>query len=100
MADGAIGREARCGVRRIGGPIPVSLMAAVACCRQRRVVVVGVALRASHGSVGAGEREGRVVVIKGRRCPRRGVVARGAGGWEARRRMGRVRCSIPIRRVA
>lgn len=58
-------------------------MAAVACCRQCRVVVIHMALRARHGDVRTREWECSVVVIECRARPRRGVVAGGTGGWEA-----------------
>lgn len=67
----------------IRGPRKVCLVAAVACCRQRCVVVIHVALRARHGDVRPGERECGVVVIERRSRPRRSVVTGGACGWKA-----------------
>ena len=100
VADGAIGREARCGVRRIGGPVPVGLMAVIAGSWQGQVIVIGMAGRARYGGVRAGKRERRVVVIECRSGPVRGAVAGIAGGGEARSGMRRTVGSIPIRLVA
>jgi len=66
-----------------GGAGEVGLVAAVAVCRQRSVVVVYMALRARDADVRASKRERRVVVIKSGLCPRRGVVTGGAGGGES-----------------
>ena len=60
----------------IGGPLIVRIVAAVTVGRQRRVVVVHVALRAGHiGGVITRERERCGVVIKGRILPIGEVVA-------------------------
>ena len=82
MAEGAVGGEASSDVRWIIRAGVVGLVAPVAGCGQGRVVVVGVALRAGQGGVGAGERKRSVVVIEGGAGPRCGVVAEGAVGGE------------------
>ncbi len=69
VADGAIGREACGHVSWIGCTREILLVATVAVCWQRGEVVIGVACRASHGNVGAGQRERRLVVVKARRGP-------------------------------
>ena len=53
----------------IGGPGEILLMAAIAGCGERRVIVVHVATRAGHRGVEAGQREGRGVVIETRAGP-------------------------------
>ena len=83
VAQRAIGREAGCDVCRIGGPGKVLLVAAVAGGRQRRVIVVDVALRAGDLDVRAGQRKRRIVVVETRPAPVGGAVAGGAGGREA-----------------
>ena len=60
VAEGAIGGETGCDVVGIGGPGEVRLMARVTGGWRRRVVVVGVALRAGDGCMRAGERVIRV----------------------------------------
>ena len=82
VAQRAVGRETRRNVIGIGCAVEVRLMASVAVSRQARIVVVYMALGTCHVDVRARERERGVVVIKGRRCPRRCVVAGGAGCWE------------------
>ena len=67
----------------VGGLCEVGLMAAVARCGERRVVVVYMALRAGHGSVRAGERERCVVVVECSARPVGCAVAGGAGGRKA-----------------
>ncbi len=51
------------------GGLVVSFVATVAICRQRRVVVVEMAVGAGNAGVRAGQREGRVVVIEACRGP-------------------------------
>ena len=91
MARSARGREARRRVIRIRRAVVVGLVAAHARGWQRRVVVVDVAHHASNGRsrVEASEREGRVVVIKGRARPVRGAMADIACRREAGRCVGR-----------
>ena len=64
VACGARGWETGCCMRRTVGPCEIGLVAAIAGSGQRCVVVVGMARGASHGGVGAGQREGGVVVIE------------------------------------
>jgi len=70
MASGASRREARARMRGTGRPRVVLLMATVAVCGQRRVVVVHVTTGARHRRMGSRQREARVVVVKARRRPR------------------------------
>ena len=84
MASLASGREARGNVIWICRPSEVRLVAAVARGRQRRVVVVHVAGRASNGDVRARKRKRRFVVVECRRGPGRSVMASLARGREAR----------------
>ena len=76
-------------VTRVGGVVVVGLMAADAGCRQRRVVVVDVAVRANtwRHHVRTGEWERRVVVIKRGVGPDDGVVAELTGSRESGRRV-------------
>ncbi len=60
---------------RIGRGLVIRLVAGIAVGRNRCVVIVHVAIGASHGGVGPGEREGGVVVIERRRLPGGGVMA-------------------------
>jgi hypothetical protein len=83
VADGAIGGEPRGHVSGICGSGEIRLVAAVASRGQRCVVVVGVARGASHGCVSARKWESSVVVIKGCRGPRSGIVASLARSGEA-----------------
>jgi hypothetical protein len=75
-------------------------MASIAGGRQRGVVVIRVALRTGNGHVGARQRERRVVVIEGRRSPRRGIVARCARSGESGRGVRRTSGAGVIRFVA
>lgn len=68
-------------------------MTAVTGCRQRGVVVVGVALRTGDSDVRSCEWERGVVVIEGRARPGGRVVACGTRGWESGRRVIGVRGS-------
>lgn len=70
---------------RIRGARKVSLVASVARRGQSCVVIVHMALSASHGDVRAGQRERGVVVIEGRVRPRCGVVAGSARCRKTRR---------------
>jgi len=92
MARSARRREARRSVIRIRRAVVIRLVAAHACGRQRRVVVVDVAHHASHGRCGmkSSKREGRVVVIKGRARPVRGAVAHVTSRREAHLRVHRI----------
>lgn len=85
---------------RIRGSGEIGLVASIASCGKGSVVVIDVALCAGDGGMRAGQWECRVVVIKGRPGPGRGVVACGAGGGEARRGVGGIGGSVPIRFVA
>ena len=100
VAKRAISRESGGYVGRIGGAREVRLVATVAVGRQRRVVVVRVARRTSHGDVRARQRERRRVVIKACSGPIRSAVASLARGWEARRSMRRIGGSVEICLVA
>ena len=66
---------------RIGGSIPVGLMATVAVGRERGVVIVDVALGAGHGRMSTGEGKDRRV-IECRCVPGGGCVTQGTVGWE------------------
>lgn len=70
VAQGAVGRESSRDMGRVGCACEVCLVTSIAGGRQRRVVVVGVALCAGHGGVCARQRESGVVVIERRICPR------------------------------
>jgi len=83
MADRAIGWEASCNVRRIGGASEVLLVAAIAGRRQGRVVVIDVARSAGHRGVRTGEREGSLAVVEHGAIPVRGGVANLTIGREA-----------------
>ncbi len=69
MASRARSRETRRCVIRIRRAVVVRLVATHARCRQRRVVVVHVAIGAGHGRVRTGQRERRRVVIERRSAP-------------------------------
>lgn len=84
MAGIAGGRESRSGVVRIGRSIPVSLVTAKACGRQRRVVVIRMALGTGNSRVRTGQREPRVVVVKRRWAPAACRVTNRAVGRESR----------------
>ena len=70
VASVACRRKSRRGMIRIRRAIPISLVAPVTRRRQRRVVVVCMALRARNRGVSASQWERRVVVIERRRAPR------------------------------
>ncbi len=76
-------------VARIGGVVVIRLMAADAGCRQRRVVVVHVAIGANtrRHRMRSRQRERRVVVVKGRIRPDHRVMAEFARRRESRRCM-------------
>ena len=82
MAGCACGGEVTRDVIGIRGLVEIRLVASVAISRHRCVVVVGVALRARHGSMCAGQRERSFAVIKGGTRPGRRGMARGACGGE------------------
>ena len=73
------------GVARVGGVVVIGLVAADTRRRQRRVVVVDVAIGADarRNCVRAGKRERRLVVIERGVGPDRRVVTEFASGWEA-----------------
>ena len=99
MADRAIRRETRGGVRRIVGPVEIGFVAAIAVCRKRCVVVAGVALPANHRNVGASQGKTCLGVIKaGRTPPARGVTVR-ATGRKPRAHVIGIRCGNKIRLV-
>jgi len=79
-------RKSRGDVIGIRGPIEIRLVAAVAGGRQRRVVVVGVALRARNSRMRSRQRE-RGRVIESGRGPAAGRVAQGTIRGEAGRNM-------------
>jgi hypothetical protein len=100
MAQSAIRREPGSDVRRILSASEVFLVASVAACGKRRVVVVYMALGARDRNVRAGKRErGRVVIEC---CPGPGgrAMAGFAGGREANGCVGRAAGSIPVFLVA
>ena len=82
MAGCAGGGEGCRTVIGIRGPREIRLVAAVAIRRKRRVVIVRVALRASHRGMSPGQRKDRRV-IETRRRPVRGCVAKSAICGEA-----------------
>jgi len=85
------GEGRACGrVHRVIRTVVVSLVAirVRATCRSAQAIATrrgGMALRALHGEVQAGQREPGVVVIEGRICPQDRIVAGLAGLREARR---------------
>ena len=92
-------------VSGVGRVVVVGLVAANARGRQRRVIVVNVAIGADprRNGVRASKGEGRVVVIERGIRPAGRVVAEFARGREARRRMGRIgsaRVVLLVARVA
>ena len=78
----------------------IRLMARVAIRGYRGVVVVHVAIGAGHRGVRPSQRERRVVVIKRRRLPCRGVVAQVASLRESRRHMVGSRGAIKVGEMA
>ena len=80
-------------VRRVIRTREISLVASVACGRQRTVVAGcrGMALRALHGRMEAGQWERCRVVVKGRRRPSGRRVAESAVGRECRSDVVRIR---------
>ena len=81
MAGCACGGEVTRDVIRIRGLGEIRLVASVAIDRHRCVVVVGVALRACHGRMCAGQRERSLAVIKaGTRPGRRRMAGCACGG--------------------
>lgn len=93
-------REASSRMIRVRRVLVISLVAAVARGRQRRVVIVHVATRAGSVYVGAGQRECSVVVVESRRSPRGGVVAGIARLRKPDLRMVRVGSVVVIGHVA
>ncbi len=92
-------------VSRIRRVVVIRLVAPNTSDRQSGVVSVHMAIRALpwRRRVGAGQREGCVVVVEGGVGPDRGVVAQLAGCREARGGMGRRRCAgviLLVTRVA
>jgi len=100
VASGAGRREPGGSVVRIGRAVVVALVATHAGRRQRRVVVVHVAISAGHGGVRAGQRESRRVVIEGSAGPVRRAVADIARRRETHRCVLRIICIVVIRLVA
>jgi len=84
VTESTVGWEACGHMGGIRGSREIHLVAAIAGRWQRGVVVIGVALCARDSNVRTGQRERCVVVIKGRCCPGRGVVASSTCGREAR----------------
>jgi len=98
MADRAVGRESRCDVVRIRGPVVVRLVARVTGGRSIGVIVIRVALGAGQRGMNASQRIVgvlRVVEVDIRPVDR--GVARFACGREARSRMVWIRGAVPIR---
>ena len=93
-------REPSRNVVRVVGPLIIRLMAPITSCRQGRVVVVDVALRARNSHVEAGQRKRRQIVVE--RClqPRGGVVADLAGVGESNRSVRGIVGAVVIRHVA
>lgn len=79
---------------------PVSLVASVAGCRQRGVVVVGMAGSALQSRVCSGKRKRSVVVVERGRTPCTRCVANGAVGREAGGHVIRIRRSCEVSLVA
>lgn len=90
VAERAVRGKSCRNVRGIVGAGEVSLVTSVAGRRQRRVVVVHMALRALNGSMRAGKREARFVVIEIRQRPRSRVVALRAVSRKPSRRVRRI----------
>lgn len=94
------GRGKTCShVIRIVGSLIVDFMAAVTVCRQGRVIVVHVTIRARDRGVRADQGEGRVVVVEGRRTPPGRAVANVTLLREAHRDMVRVGRALKILQV-
>jgi len=102
MARVASRGESSRGMGRIGRPVPIGLVAAVAKGRQGAVVGgrAGMAQHALHGGVEAGQRERGGRVIERRRSPVGGRVADGAIGREAGGDVRRVGGSGEVRLMA
>lgn len=100
VAQSAICREAGRHVSGVRGPGKIRLVAAVAGRWQRCIVVIGMATRARNSRMCAGQRESRVVMVKGRRRPGRSVMAGRAGCGEADLSVIGICCAVVIRRVA
>lgn len=101
VADGAIRGEAGGDVVWIRSSREVGLMAGVAGCWRRCVVVVGVALGTRDGRMSSGKRVvGIYGVIEGDGGPVSGVVARVACGWESRRNVTWIRGASEVSLVA
>ena len=96
MAGGAGGRPAGGDMVGIGGAGEVRFVAGIAIGRCAGKDVIDVAEIAGDGDVGAGEREGRVVVVEGCAGPRGCGVACVAGGGESRCGMGGVGGAVPV----
>ena len=82
VTSGTRGREASSNVIGIGCPGKIRFVASIAVGGHSRVVVIGMTCCAGDSRVRAGQRERRVVVVEGRRRPRRCVMAGRAGGGE------------------
>jgi len=78
----------------------VLLVASIAKRRERRVVSVDMARRARHANVCAGQREGRLAVIKCCRRPCRRIVAGVASGRNSSSLVIGIRGGVVIRHVA
>lgn len=75
MAGGTSGGEAGCDVVRVSGSGVIGFVARVAICGHRRVVAVGMALRAWNGGVRTCQREGPSRMVESGRAPAGGGVA-------------------------
>ncbi len=100
VAGSTRGGPSCCRVIRIGRAIVVGGVTRVTIGWSRIEHIIDVALDAIHRGVRTGKGEWRVVVIKGRAGPVRRCVARIAGGWESRRGVRRIGCTIPVCLVA
>jgi len=94
------GRESGSDVIRIVRSLIVGLVAAVTSCRQRRVIVVHMALSTGDVDVETGQGERRQVVIERRLQPRGRVVADLAGVRETNGRVRWILGCVVFRHVA
>lgn len=87
-------------MRRVIRPVEISLVAAIAICRQGCVVVIRMTLRTWHGDVRARQRKLRCAVIEGGRAPRGSCMALRAISGEPCGHVVRISSSREIRLVA
>ncbi len=87
MAGEAIVRKISRDMIGVGHPSEIALMARVAIRRRAGVLAVAMTYVTGHGLMRAGERKTRAAVVKQRRPPRRGIMARRAIMRKLRREM-------------